>query len=77
MFARKSLESDIVCLKGVQGPAAFAIVCFCLCEFRAVNHSGSCAEQAADFPQGMLVFVLPLKTNDGDIRQLRLGALAV
>ena len=31
-------------LKGVQRPAAFAIVCFCFCEFRTVSYSGSCAE---------------------------------
>ena len=47
-------------LKGVQRPAAFAIVCFCFCEFRTVSYSGSCAEQVADCAQSMLVFVLPL-----------------
>ena len=46
-------------LKGVQRPAAFAIVCFCCCEFRTVSYSGSCADQVAELPQGMLVFVLP------------------
>ena len=54
------MASHLICLKGVQRPAASAIVCFCFCEFRAVSYSGSCAEQVADFPQGMLVFVLPL-----------------
>ena len=44
----------------MQRPAAFAIVCFCLCEFHTVSYSGSCAEQVADFAQSMLVFVLPL-----------------
>ena len=47
-------------LKGVQRPAAFAIVCFCFCEFRTVSYSGSCGEHDADFTQSMLVFVLPL-----------------
>ena len=47
-------------LKGVQRPAAFAIVCFCFCEFRTVSYSESCGEQDADFTQSMLVFVLPL-----------------
>ena len=49
-------------LKGVQRPAAFAIVCFCYCEFRTVSYSGSCAEQVVDFAQSMLVFLLPLIT---------------
>ena len=47
-------------LKGIQRPAAFAIVCFCFCEFRTVSYSGSCAEHVADFAQSMLVVVLPL-----------------
>ena len=37
--------------------------CYCLFsfdEFHAVSHSGSCAEQVAEFAQSMLVFVLPL-----------------
>ena len=46
-------------LKGVQRPAAFAIVCFFF-EFCTVSFSGSCAEQVADFAQSMLAFVLPL-----------------
>ena len=50
-------------LKGVQRPAAFAIVCFCFCEFRTVSYSGRCGEQYADFTQSMLVFVLPLKNT--------------
>ena len=52
-------------LKGVQRPAAFAIVCLCFCEFRTVSYSGSCGEQVADFAQGILVFVLPLKFASG------------
>ena len=48
-------------LKGVQRPAAIAIVCFCLCEYRTVRYSGSCEEQVFDFAQSMPVFVLPLK----------------
>ena len=31
------------------------------CEFCTVSYSGCCAEQVADFPQGMLVFVLHLR----------------
>ena len=49
-------------LKRVQRPAAFAIVCFCFCEFRKVSYSGSCAEEVADFMQSILVFVLPLSS---------------
>ena len=49
-----------VSLKGVQTSAAFAIVCFCFSEFRTVSYSGSCAEQAVEFAQSMLVFVLPV-----------------
>ena len=49
----------IVFLKGVQRPAAFAIINFCFCEFRAVSYTGSCAEQVVDYAQSMLVFVLP------------------
>ena len=52
-FALKSL-------KGVQRPAAFAIVCYCSCEFRTARYSGSCGEQVIDFVQSMLVCVLPL-----------------
>ena len=44
-------------LKGVQRPAAFAIVCFCFWEFR---FSGSYGAQVADLVQGMLVFAPPL-----------------
>ena len=47
-------------LKGIQRPAAFAIVCFCFCEFCTVSYSGNCAEQVANLLQGMLVFMLPL-----------------
>ena len=50
-------------LKGVQRPAAFAIVCF-FCECHTISYSRSCAEQVVDLPQGMLVFVLPLKVID-------------
>ena len=51
-------EFSVSCLniKGVQRPAAFAIVSFCFSEFRTVIYSGS-------FTQSMLVFVvLPLST---------------
>ena len=50
-------------LKGVQRPAAFAIV-FVFCEFRTVIYSVSCADQVADFAQSMLVFVVPLIYGD-------------
>ena len=50
-------------LKGEQRPAAFAIVCFCFCEFRTVSYLGRCGEQAADVVQSMLVFVFPLKIS--------------
>ena len=50
-------------LKGVQRPAAFAIVCCCFCEFRKIRYSGSCGEQVIDFAQSMLVFVLPLNLS--------------
>ena len=52
--------------KGVQRPAAFAIVCFCFCEFQliTVSYSGSCGEQFVDLAQSMLVFVIPLKPSD-------------
>ena len=53
-------SSSTKSLKGVQRPAAFAIVGFCFCDFRTVNYSGSCAEQVTDFVQSMLVLVLPL-----------------
>ena len=33
-------------LKGVQRPAAFAIACFCFCEFCTLSYSGNCGEQA-------------------------------
>ena len=49
-------------LKGEQRPAAFAIVCFCFCEYRTVSYSGSCGEQVAEFMQSMMVFALPLMT---------------
>ena len=52
-------------LKGVQRPAAFAIVCLYFCEFRTVKYSGSCGEQVVDFPQSMLVFVLSLTDTLG------------
>ena len=48
-------------LKRVQRPAAFAVVCFCFCEFRTVSYSGSCGEQVAEFVQSMLVLVLSLR----------------
>ena len=57
------MESSIIHqfpLKGVQRPAAFAIVCFCFCEFRTVSYFESCAEQVVEFAQSMLVFVLLL-----------------
>ena len=54
----------MISLKGLQRPAAFAIVCFCIGEFRTVRYSGSCGEQVVDFAQSMLVFVLPLRMLD-------------
>ena len=53
--------STIESLTGVQRPAAFAIICFCFCEFRTVSYSGSCAEQEADL---LLVFVLLLRWGE-------------
>ena len=52
-----------VVLKGGQRPAAFAIVCFCFCEFHAVSYPESCAEQVAEFAQSILDFVLPLRLS--------------
>ena len=53
--------STIKSLTVVQIPAAFAIVCFCFCEFRTVSYSGSCAEQEADL---LLVFLLLLRWGE-------------
>ena len=61
---------NLPALKGVQIPAAFAIVCFCSCEFRTANYSESCAEQVVEFAQSMLVFVLPLKVPFSCAREL-------
>ena len=54
-------KSEVCRLKGAQRPAAFAIVCFCFCEFCTVSYSGSCGEQVTEFTQSMLVFALPLR----------------
>ena len=50
-------------VKGKQRPAAFAIVCFCFCEFHTVSYSRICGEQVADVVQSMMVFVLPLSVK--------------
>ena len=71
-----SIHFDLrIALKGVQRPAAFAIVCFCFCEFRTVSYSGSCGEHDADFTQSMLVFVLPLISYQHRIFSVKISFL--
>ena len=58
-FGAQRIMVDVEPLKGIQKPAAFAIVCFCFCEFRTVSYSGSCGA-LLEGVQSMLVFALPL-----------------
>ena len=51
---------------------------FCFCECRTVSYSASCVEQVAEFPQGMLVVVLPLKGHSSlDIKTMLLTNISI